>query len=63
MTRSNVDVEVRAEDGNAKSINETRCNERVLLSARGDAESVLVIVGEAHLAGVSERLNNALSVR
>jgi hypothetical protein len=60
VRHSDVDVEVRAEEGNAESIakRDAAMTDKIL-SAGGDAGSVLVIVGEAHRAGVSERLNNA----
>jgi hypothetical protein len=60
VRHTDVDVEVRAEEGNAESIakRDAAMTEKIL-SARGDAETVLVIVGEAHRAGVSERLKSA----
>jgi hypothetical protein len=56
---SDVDVDVRAEEGNAEAIakRDVAMTEKIL-SVRGDAESVLVIVGESHRAGVVERLKN-----
>jgi pheromone shutdown protein TraB len=57
---ADVDVDVRAQEGDAESIakRDAAMTEKIL-SGRGDAESMLVIVGEVHRAGVSARLKNA----
>jgi len=57
---ADVDVDIRAREGDAESIakRDAAMTEKIL-SARGDAESVLVIVGEAHRAGVVGQLKNA----
>jgi hypothetical protein len=56
---SDVDVDVRAQEDDPESIakRDGAMTEKIL-SLRRDAQSVLVIVGEAHRAGVSERLMN-----
>jgi len=57
---ADVDVEVRSKEGDPESIaKRDAAMADKILSALGDAQSVLVIVGEAHRIGVSERLNNA----
>jgi|ERR1700722_3163558 len=57
---ADVDVDVRAQEGDAESIakRDAAITEKIL-SGRQDAESVLVIIGEEHRAGVSARLENA----
>lgn len=57
---ADVDVDIRAQEDNVESIakRDAAMTEKIS-SARGDAESLLVIVGEAHRAGVSGRLKNA----
>jgi NAD(P)H-dependent FMN reductase len=60
VTHADVDVDVRAQEGDAESIakRDAAMTEKIL-SARTDAESVLVIIGELHRAGVSALLKNA----
>jgi hypothetical protein len=57
---ADVDVDIRAQEDDVESIakRDTAMTEKIS-SARGDAESLLVIVGEAHRFGVSERLKQA----
>lgn len=57
---ADVDVDVRAQEDDADSIakRDAAITEKIL-SVRGDADSVLVIVGELHRAAVSRRLKNA----
>jgi hypothetical protein len=57
---ADVDVDVRVQEGDTESIakRDASMTEKIL-SERGDAESVLVILGEVHRAGVSARLKNA----
>lgn len=57
---SDVDVDVRAQEDDPESIakRDAAMTEKIL-SVVGSAETVLVIVGEAHRTDVSERLNNA----
>ena len=57
---ADVDVDVRAQEGDAESIakRDAAMTEKIL-SILGDTESVLIIVGEEHRAGVWGRLKNA----
>jgi hypothetical protein len=60
VTHADVDVDVRSQEGDAESIakRDAAMTEKILSGCK-DAESVLVIVGELHRAGVSAQLKNA----
>lgn len=57
MRHQDIDVDVRADENNRESIEkrDAAMTEKIL-TALGDAESVLVIVGEHHRLSVAERL-------
>jgi broad-specificity NMP kinase len=57
MRHEDIDVDVRADEKNRESIEkrDAAMTEKIL-AALGNAESVLVIVGEAHRLSVEERL-------
>jgi pheromone shutdown protein TraB len=60
VEHADVDVDVRAQEDDAESIEkrDAAMTEKIL-SAREDADSALVIVGELHRIGVSRWLKNA----